>query len=163
VHFEVSVRPNGEVHVETAEGLSPQTLPPPGLAGYSHMAKVNKGTTVYVSGQVPINASGNLIGEGDFEAQVEQVFSNLKLAVEAAGGTMADIVKLNLLRRSRAGSGQRAEAAPDSRSLPQCRNSAGQHVPRRGAVVAAGLAGRDRGGSGNRRLMGSWRSPHSGA
>jgi enamine deaminase RidA (YjgF/YER057c/UK114 family) len=95
VHFEVSVRPNGEVHVETAEGLSPQTLPPPGPAGYSHMAKVNKGTTVYGSGQVPINASGNLIGEGDFEAQVEQVFRNLKLAVEAAGGTMADIVKLN--------------------------------------------------------------------
>jgi enamine deaminase RidA (YjgF/YER057c/UK114 family) len=32
---------------------------------------------------------------GDFEAQVEQVFRNLKFAVEAAGGTMADIVKLN--------------------------------------------------------------------
>lgn len=54
-----------------------------------------KGTIVYVSGQVPIDASGKLIGEGDFEAQVEQVFRNLKLAVEAAGGTMADIVKLN--------------------------------------------------------------------
>jgi hypothetical protein len=40
-------------------------------------------------------ASGKLVGEGDFEAQVEQVFRNLKLAVEAAGGTMADIVKLN--------------------------------------------------------------------
>jgi enamine deaminase RidA (YjgF/YER057c/UK114 family) len=77
------------------EFLSPQTLPPPGPAGYSHIAKVNKGTIVYVSGQVPIEASGNLIGEGDFEAQVEQVFRNLKLAVEAAGGTMADIVKLN--------------------------------------------------------------------
>jgi enamine deaminase RidA (YjgF/YER057c/UK114 family) len=36
-----------------------------------------------------------LIGEGDFEAQVEQIFANLKIAVEAAGGTMADIVKLN--------------------------------------------------------------------
>ena len=36
-----------------------------------------------------------MIGEGDFEAQVEQIFGNLKIAVEAAGGTMADIVKLN--------------------------------------------------------------------
>ena len=36
-----------------------------------------------------------MIGEGNFEAQVEQVFGNLKIAVEAAGGVMADIVKLN--------------------------------------------------------------------
>jgi enamine deaminase RidA (YjgF/YER057c/UK114 family) len=77
------------------EFLSPKTLIPPGGAGYSHIAKVNKGTTVYLSGQVPSDATGKLIGEGDFEAQVEQVFHNLKLAVEAAGGTMADIVKLN--------------------------------------------------------------------
>jgi enamine deaminase RidA (YjgF/YER057c/UK114 family) len=77
------------------EFLSPKTLIPPGAAGYSHIAKVNKGTTVYLSGQVPCDATGKLIGEGDFEAQVEQVFHNLKLAAEAAGGTMADIVKLN--------------------------------------------------------------------
>jgi len=77
------------------EFLNPKTLIPPGGAGYSHIAKVNKGTTVYLSGQVSSDATGKLIGEGDFEAQVEQVFHNLKLAVEAAGGTMADIVKLN--------------------------------------------------------------------
>jgi hypothetical protein len=78
------------------EFLSPKTLIAPGPAGYSHIAKVNHGTIVYLSGQVPSDASGKLIGEGDFEAQVEQVFHNLKLAVEAAGGTMADIVKLLL-------------------------------------------------------------------
>jgi enamine deaminase RidA (YjgF/YER057c/UK114 family) len=77
------------------EFLSPKTLIPTGAAGYSHIAKVNAGTIVYLSGQVPSDASGKLIGEGDFEAQVEQVFHNLRLAVEAAGGTMADIVKLN--------------------------------------------------------------------
>jgi enamine deaminase RidA (YjgF/YER057c/UK114 family) len=75
------------------EFLSPKTLPPP--VGYSHVAKVNKGTIVYIAGQVSSDASGKLVGEGDFEAQVEQVFRNLKIAVEAAGGTMADIVKLN--------------------------------------------------------------------
>jgi enamine deaminase RidA (YjgF/YER057c/UK114 family) len=74
--------------------LSPKTLMPP--AGYSHIAKVNRGTTVYIAGQVSSDASGKLIGEGDFEAQAEQVFRNLKIAVEAAGGTMADIVKLNI-------------------------------------------------------------------
>ena len=77
------------------EYLSPKTLIAPGGAGYSHIAKVNRGTIVYVSGQVPTDATGKLIGEGDFEAQVEQIFRNLKLAIEAAGGTMADIVKLN--------------------------------------------------------------------
>src|SRR5207302_10771113 len=77
------------------EFLSPETLIAPGPAGYSHIAKVNRGTIVYLAGQVPCDASGKLVGEGDFEAQVEQVFRNLKIAVEAAGGTMAHIVKLN--------------------------------------------------------------------
>src|ERR1700730_104924 len=77
------------------EFLSPKTLIAPGPAGYSHIAKVNHGTIVYLSGQVSSDASGKVVGQGDFEAQVEQVFANLKIAVEAAGGTMADIVKLN--------------------------------------------------------------------
>jgi enamine deaminase RidA (YjgF/YER057c/UK114 family) len=79
----------------TKEFINPPTLIAPGPAGYSHIAKINHGTIVYLSGQVPCDASGQLIGEGDFEAQVEQIFRNLKVAVEAAGGTMADIVKLN--------------------------------------------------------------------
>ena len=76
------------------EFSSPDTLMPP--AGYSHIARVNRGTTVYLAGQVSSDASGKLIGEGNFEMQAEQVFGNLKLAVEAAGGTMADVVKLNI-------------------------------------------------------------------
>jgi enamine deaminase RidA (YjgF/YER057c/UK114 family) len=75
------------------EIFSPATLPPP--TGYSHIAKVNKGTLVYIAGQVSADASGKLVGEGNFEAQVEQVFRNVKLALEAAGATLADIVKLN--------------------------------------------------------------------
>ena len=74
--------------------LSPKTLMPP--IGYSHIAKVSRGSIVYLAGQVSGDASGKLVGEGDFEAQAEQVFRNLKIAVEAAGGTMADIVKLNV-------------------------------------------------------------------
>ena len=75
------------------EIFSPATLPPP--TGYSHVAKVNKGTLVYIAGQVSSDASGKLVGKGDFEAQAERVFANVKLAVEAAGATMADIVKMN--------------------------------------------------------------------
>jgi len=76
------------------EFFSPATLPPP--VGYSHIAKVNRGTLIYLAGQVSSDASGKLVGEGNFEAQAEQVFRNLKIAVEAAGGTMTDIVKLNV-------------------------------------------------------------------
>jgi enamine deaminase RidA (YjgF/YER057c/UK114 family) len=75
------------------EIFSPATLPPP--TGYSHIAKVDKGTLVYIAGQVSADASGKLVGEGNFEAQAERVFANVKLAVEAAGATMADIVKMN--------------------------------------------------------------------
>jgi enamine deaminase RidA (YjgF/YER057c/UK114 family) len=81
--------------IVSKEFINPKTLIAPGPAVYSHVAKVNRGTVVYISGQVPSDASGKIIGEGDFEAQVEQVFANLKIAVEAAGGVMADIVKLN--------------------------------------------------------------------
>ena len=78
----------------TKEIFSPATLPPP--VGYSHIAKVNKGTMIYLAGQVSSDASGKLVGEGNFEAQAERVFANVKIAVEAAGATMADIVKMNI-------------------------------------------------------------------
>ena len=73
--------------------FNPPTMMKP--AGYSHVAKVTGGTLVYIAGQVSSDASGALVGDGNFEAQVEQVFKNVKLALEAAGATMADIVKLN--------------------------------------------------------------------
>jgi enamine deaminase RidA (YjgF/YER057c/UK114 family) len=76
------------------EIFSPATMPPP--VGYSHVAKVNQGTLIYLAGQVSSDASGKLVGEGDFGAQAEQVFRNLQLGLEAAGATMADIVKMNV-------------------------------------------------------------------
>jgi enamine deaminase RidA (YjgF/YER057c/UK114 family) len=74
------------------EFINPKALSAP--PGYSHVAKVNKGTMIYLAGQVPCDASGKLVGAGNVEAQAEQVYSNIRIAIEAAGGTMADIVKL---------------------------------------------------------------------
>ena len=74
-------------------------MPRPGPPTNRHLrrvAKVSKGTLIYLAGQVSSDASGKLVGEGNFEAQAEQVFGNLKLALEAAGATMADIVKMNI-------------------------------------------------------------------
>ena len=60
--------------------------------GYSHAAKV--GNTLYVAGQVAKDVDGNLVGKGDFEAQIRQVNENLKNIMEEAGGTLQNIVKM---------------------------------------------------------------------
>jgi reactive intermediate/imine deaminase len=48
---------------------------------------------LFISGQVPVDDQGQLVGHGDIEAQTRQVFRNLRLILESAGGTLADIVK----------------------------------------------------------------------
>jgi len=73
--------------------LSPETLPAP--FGYSHVVEVRPGRVIYVSGQVPLDRDGRLVGDDDFEAQARQVFENLQAALEAAGASWADVVKLN--------------------------------------------------------------------
>jgi reactive intermediate/imine deaminase len=80
----------------TASGkrfLSPQGLPPP--FGYSHVVDAPATRIVYVSGQVPLDAEDRLVGEGDLEAQARQVFENLTRAIEAAGVSWREVVKLN--------------------------------------------------------------------
>ena len=74
--------------------FSPKSMHKP--VGYSHIAKVDDGKPVFIAGQVALDASGNLVGRKDFRAQTEQVFENLKTAVEAAGGSFSSIVKLNV-------------------------------------------------------------------
>jgi 2-iminobutanoate/2-iminopropanoate deaminase len=73
---------------------NPATMAKP-VSTYSQIAEVTGGKTVYIAGQVGIDASGNLVSKDDFRAQVEQVFKNLKAAVEAAGGDMTNLVKTN--------------------------------------------------------------------
>ena len=60
--------------------------------GFSPATRV--GNTIFVSGQVAVDGSGNLVGEGDCGAQSEQVFKNLEAALTAAGGTRDDITKI---------------------------------------------------------------------
>jgi reactive intermediate/imine deaminase len=67
----------------------------PGAIGtYSQAVRV--GDTVYVSGQIPLDpATGQLIS-GDIEAEITRVFENLKAIATAAGGSLADVVKLSI-------------------------------------------------------------------
>lgn len=52
--------------------------------------------TIYISGQVGVDALQNLVGDGNFAAQAEQAFANLATALASANATMADIVKITI-------------------------------------------------------------------
>jgi 2-iminobutanoate/2-iminopropanoate deaminase len=67
-----------------------------GQAMYTHVVAVSgPGRTIYVAGQLARDAAGNCVGKGDMRAQIEQVGENIKRCLEAAGATLADIVKTN--------------------------------------------------------------------
>jgi enamine deaminase RidA (YjgF/YER057c/UK114 family) len=74
-------------------------LHPEGLApspSYTHAVEVRGGRTVYISGQISLDAQGRLVGAGDFEAQARQVFGNLALALASAGMTFGHVVRLGI-------------------------------------------------------------------
>jgi reactive intermediate/imine deaminase len=63
----------------------------------SHYADaVVAGTTVYVSGQGALDETGKLVGRGDVVAQTRKVLDNMRLALEAAGATLDDVVKVTV-------------------------------------------------------------------
>ena len=63
--------------------------------GYSHAAAVTAGKMIYISGQVALDVDGNIVGQNDYRAQIQQVFRNLKMALEGAGASFQNVVKLN--------------------------------------------------------------------
>lgn len=73
--------------------VRPDGLPP--ANGYSHAVAVS-GRLIVISGQVPADSEGRVVGAGDPEAQVGQVFENLAAALAAAGATMAQLVKVTV-------------------------------------------------------------------
>ncbi|HUA88405.1 MAG TPA: RidA family protein [Steroidobacteraceae bacterium] len=67
---------------------------PQAIGTYSQAVRV--GDTVYLSGQVPLDPKTMQLIEGDIEAQVRRVFENLKAVAQAAGGSLAQAVKMNV-------------------------------------------------------------------
>ena len=67
---------------------------PQAIGTYSQAVKV--GSTVYLSGQIPLVPETMEMVEGDIEAQIRRVFDNRLAVATAAGGSFADIVKLNI-------------------------------------------------------------------
>ena len=73
--------------IQTAKG-------PAAIGTDSQAIKVNN--TVYLSGQIPLDPATMQMEEGDMRAQVVRVFDNLSAVCEASGGSLKDIVKLNI-------------------------------------------------------------------
>ena len=80
----------------SAEMINPPTLAPPVMNLYTQVVAATGTRFVAIAGQVAIDAEGRLVGPGDFAAQAEQVFRNLRAALEAAGATPADLVKMTI-------------------------------------------------------------------
>ena len=67
---------------------------PQAIGTYSQAVKV--GNTVYLSGQIPLDPNSMDLVSGDMSAQIRRVFDNLSAVAQAAGGTLNDVVKLNI-------------------------------------------------------------------
>lgn len=69
---------------------------PQAIGTYSQAVHVTGGSTVYLSGQIPLIPETMEMVEGDISAQIHQVFKNLSAVCKASGGNLNDIVKLNI-------------------------------------------------------------------
>ena len=81
------------------EKIQPQGLHVVMRAGhpaYTHVVTVSgTGKMIFVAGQLARDANGNCVGKADMRAQIQQVGENIKACLEAAGASLADIVKTN--------------------------------------------------------------------
>ena len=69
---------------------------PAAVGTYSQAVAVTGGTSIYLSGQIPLVPETMEVVEGDIEAQIHQVFKNLTAVCQEAGGDLSNIVKLNI-------------------------------------------------------------------
>lgn len=120
--------------------MQTQFLNPPGLCptfGWTHVVAATPGKTVYVSGQVSVNAKGEIVGKGDLRKQTEQTYENIRIALAAAGATFQDVIKMNLYVV-----GLKPEHVPMLREIRSCYISA-EHPPASTLVGVSALVGAD--------------------
>lgn len=74
-----------------ARYINPSGLTKP--SGYTHVVVAADGRTVHIAGQVAFDSTGAVVGAGDFRAQADRVYSNLRVALASVGATFSDVVK----------------------------------------------------------------------
>lgn len=71
---------------------NPDELGPP-MGQYTHMTRVKADEFLFIAGMLSGDSAGNVIGEGDFDAQATQVFKNIEAALKSAGAGWANVVQ----------------------------------------------------------------------
>jgi enamine deaminase RidA (YjgF/YER057c/UK114 family) len=71
---------------------NPDELGPP-MGQYSHVTRVKASEFLFIAGMLSGDAQGNVIGEGDFDAQTSQVFRNIEAALKSASASWANVVQ----------------------------------------------------------------------
>ena len=71
---------------------NPETLGAP-MGQYTHVTRVKASEFLFIAGMLSGDAAGNIIGEGDFDAQTAQVFRNVEAALQSAGASFANVVQ----------------------------------------------------------------------
>jgi enamine deaminase RidA (YjgF/YER057c/UK114 family) len=79
--------------------INPSSLPRP--SGFSHGILTTGGRLLFLAGQTAFNAEGQLVAPGDLVGQYAEALRHLQAVVEEAGGTMQDIVKINIFVKDR--------------------------------------------------------------
>jgi enamine deaminase RidA (YjgF/YER057c/UK114 family) len=95
---------------------------PAGLANaptYTHVVAARGAETLYIAGQVAMDAGGKTVGVGNLAAQTEQVMQNLQTALHAAGATFRDVVKITTFVVGYAPEQRATIAAVRSKYLPE--------------------------------------------
>jgi enamine deaminase RidA (YjgF/YER057c/UK114 family) len=85
--------------------MKKKIINPPSLVapkGFNHGILVSGGQLLFLAGQTASDANGVIVARGDLVGQYEQILRNHKAVVEAANGTMQDIVKLTIFVRDKA-------------------------------------------------------------
>ncbi|MEC7488191.1 MAG: RidA family protein [Pseudomonadota bacterium] len=80
-------------------GANPVSVAQPLKPHYSNSIRTESGPLLFVSGQVALDADGELIGKGDLRAQATQVLENIKAIIQANGGTMTDVAQVTVYVR----------------------------------------------------------------
>ena len=71
---------------------NPEALGPP-MGQYTHVTRVRANEFLFIAGMLSGDASGNVIGEGQFDLQTSQVFRNIEAALKSAGASWANVVQ----------------------------------------------------------------------
>ena len=80
------------MHMPNITIINPEAMGPP-LSLYGHIARVRASELIFIAGQLATDVSGNIVGKGDFDAQMKQVLSNIERALKSVEASFANVVQ----------------------------------------------------------------------